>query len=336
MLKRERLTKSALNRKLQLSAAETNPSIVISKIMGLEMRFKLVAYNNPDRADMAVIIPFFNPAHSVRIFQNLLTVKNLLECAKIPVFIGEVAYKDEPFSLPPAENIFQWRSSSYMFYKENIFNTVLPHISALYTKIMILDCDVVFENPDWYNIVVKDLDKSSVIQPFETAHFLNTNFTIAKSKTSYAKSPHNGHIGFGAAFQRSWLGQSGLYNLCLVGSGDAHLLYHFHNKTHASYTNYSSDYQDWRNSKPIVDLLRFSELVVYHLPHGSEHNRHYIDRHARFLELVQQFRVPKISMLVEQSAEGIFDWKPEYRLSLNTFMKQYFNDRDDDGHSELL
>jgi hypothetical protein len=330
MLNRAKLTKAALSRKLLLSAAETNSSLEVPKIMGDETRFTLPSYNSPIAADMAVILAFFNPVHSVRIFQNLLTIKTLLERASIPVFIGEVAFEEQPFVLPSAHNVFQWKSSSHMFYKENIFNAVLRIVPASYTKIMMLDCDVVFEDPDWYNAVSKDLDKFSVIQPFQTAHFLNSDFTLAKSMTSYAKSPTDGHVGFAAAFQRSWLATNGLYDLCLVGSGDAHLMYYFHNTQHNCYTDFRIDYTAWCNSKP-SHALGYSELTVYHLPHGNDTNRQYVDRHAGFLNIVRQFRLQKISELVQQSEEGIYDWKPEFRRVMNSFMKRYFNTRNDDG-----
>jgi hypothetical protein len=176
---------------------------------------------------MAVILVFFNPQDSVRIIQNILTVKYYFEKAQIPYFIGELAFNDKPLIFKPAENIVQFRSASYMFYKENLINAVLKIIPETYTKLCMLDADIMFDNPNWYSIVSKKLDEVEVCQPFKRTHFLGPNFKDTCVLTNCVDSPADAvidwskeHTGHGWAFRRSCYKALQLSDETVIGGGE--------------------------------------------------------------------------------------------------------------------
>ena len=85
----------------------------------------LIQYNTPDVKDMAIIFVYFNPCKYRRIIQNVLTVKHQMDCAKIPYFIGEIKHdSDSEYLFSKSDNVFQYSSNSYMFYKENLIRVI--------------------------------------------------------------------------------------------------------------------------------------------------------------------------------------------------------------------
>ena len=336
-MQRNLLTKAALRRKLELSMAETNPEYKASLIMDKQSHFHLTPYNPPSTPDMAVILAFFNPAKSIRIFQNLLTVKTQLERANIPVFVGEVTHVSQSFSLPPASNVFQFQTESYMFYKENIANVLEKRIPDTFTKILLLDADIVFEDADWYEKVRQELDTFECVQPFATAHFLNPDFTIEKSKDSFLRNDLHGHQGFGVAFQRKWLKTHGLYDYAVVGSGDTHLMYALKGRA-VTKNQRNRGYLEWcLRSNPQGLSQSFCNLSIYHLPHGILKNRQYTERITMIEKVLEQSNADCISDITVRNPEnGMLDWKPDIRDEVNKLMLKYFQSRLDDGVGERI
>jgi hypothetical protein len=111
----------------QLRTEPQRPLVVKTsdKTSNHDTRIKLTSYNEPYFKDMAVLLCYFNPCHYNRIIQNALTVKHLFDNAKIPYFIGEIKYdNDDSYLFYPSDNIFQYSSNSYIFYKENLITTM--------------------------------------------------------------------------------------------------------------------------------------------------------------------------------------------------------------------
>ena len=71
------------------------------------------------------------------------------------------------------ENIFTYKTDNYMFYKENIINILLDKIiTSQYTKICIMDADIMFQNKIWYDIISSSLNNLTICQQFnETIWF---------------------------------------------------------------------------------------------------------------------------------------------------------------------
>jgi len=285
---------------------------------------------------MAVILVFFNPQDSVRIIQNILMVKYYLDKAQIPYFIGELAFNDKPLIFKPADNIVQFRSASYMFYKENLINAVIKIIPETYTKLCMLDADIMFDNPNWYSIVSKKLDEVDVCQSFTRTHFLGPDFRDTNVKTNCVDSPadtkiewvkeHTGHVW---AFRRTCYNEIQLSDETVIGGGDIIVCISTRKQFVWDHPNYEL-YKHILKKTPINVRTGSCNLDVYHLYHGTNVNRQYIDRIIAINKCMTELGISTLSDALVRRADGIFEWKLEYMQQLNAFMKGYFNRRQDD------
>ena len=286
-----------------------------------------IRYSKPEQQDMAVLLAFFNPAKSFRIVQNLYTVKQLLEMAQIPVYIGEVAYNEEPFVLSSSPTTHQYRTSSIMFYKENIMAQLIKMLPESFTKVVLLDADILFADPEWYRKVSEALDTHDVVQPYSKAMQLDVAFNVSNTKTSILSNLENNHEGYAWAFKRDWLTKYPLFEYALVGGGDT-MVYH-------SLSNYTKPITFYSNDvSKTIDKLPFTNYVnveIIHLPHGNLNNRQYGSRYEIMRSLMITFNITNLSNAVYRTPDGIFEWLPQYREKINGSLLAYFIGRNDDG-----
>lgn len=294
-------------------------------------KFTSIRYHAPNKADMAIILVFFNPVASVRLIQNILTVKHSLDTANIPYFIGELAFNSDPFLFNASANIFQYRSDSYMFYKENLIKAVEARIPDSFTKLCILDADIMFDNPYWYSVISQKLDTCKVCQPYTIAYFLDIRFRIEKTKTNcvdlaseknWAKE-HPGHIW---AFVRQWYRAANISDMTVVGGGDMFL--------YASLRDISMDHP---NLQFYICIHKHCEgnptscsLNIYHLNHGPLTSRQYVERLFKMSDLMKELGATDITQALCRREDGILVWRPEYKERINAYMLRYFSSRNDD------
>ena len=301
----------------------------------MDLKFHPIHYKPPIKDDMAVVLVFFNPQRSIRIVQNIITVVHYLKSANIPYFIHELAFNDEPHIFAPAPNIKLSRSTSYMFYKENLIHTLLPSIPEKYTKICIMDADIMFDEPFWYTIISATLDTCDICQPFTTAYFLGPNFKPEKERTNsvdstankiYFLKEHTGHIW---AFNRDWYDQSGIPDTSIIGGGDLIIttsirgIQQTNNNTFCLYKDIIPTDLHTRTVRKSCDLN------IYHLFHGLGINRQYTTRTDTLVELFEREHLTLTTSFTRRK-DGILEWAPEKRSTLNEFMINYFNRRNDD------
>lgn len=318
-------TKASLNGASSNSASSNGASP-----NGASTKFFPVLYNAPSTPDMAVVMAFFNPARSLRIIQNILMVKSLFERSNIPFFIGEIAFADEPFSFSIAENIFQYRSESYMFYKENLINLMVAKLPTQYTKVLMMDADIVFAEPNWYDVVSQKLNTYAVIQPYQKANYLNQQFEVIQIKQSVATNPSNGHTGFVWAFQRDWLSANPLFDYAVIGGGDSILKARvLQTPLMSVHKTYEKDYNAYNTKR--AEPLGWCPLTIYHLPHGMKENRQYNTRNAELGNKFAVLKITSVSDAVKRRDDGLLTWKDAPRAELNKLMKSYFMKRNDDA-----
>jgi hypothetical protein len=303
------------------ASEETSPRLVFPE------KYIPKKYETPDVCDMAIVIVFFNPTQSIRIMQNLCYVKSLLEAADIPTFYGELAFDTNPYMLPCASNTVQWRSPSYMFYKENLIVQLEKSIPPQYTKLCILDADIVFEESGWYTMLSKMLDSYTIVQPYSQAHMLDLTFQKNGVKQSCLKEK-NGHSGFGWAFQRPWFQRNPFFEYALIGGGDSIFCQQMEVVDKISYA-----YMEDLNMLPLLEpyTKAFLDTQIYHLPHGNRANRQFMTRHEVLRKQIHAFGVRYVRDLTLRRDDGILVWKPEYMEIMNKLIIQYFKTRNDDG-----
>jgi hypothetical protein len=269
-------------------------------------------YAKPTRQDMAVIIAYFNPIGYKNPKTNIQTVLEIHEAAGIPTFVGEIAFKDTPFLLPKSDRVFQYRTESYMFYKENLMMQVEKQVPETYTKVVLLDADILFESATWYDTVSKLLDSSHVVRPFKLAKCMDLTYKHIQSKTSVC------HPGYAWAFQRKALHAIRIYEYAVIGGGDNVLDSQVFGKL-IKHLAYQKDL----NIVPLGLTKSTAEITIYHMYHGQTNNRQYDTRHSVLMRLLQTYSLSGASQLVERREDGILEWKPEYRDTMNAAQRRY-------------
>jgi hypothetical protein len=301
-------------------------------------KIKLKMYNKPIINDMAVLLCYFNPCKYNRIIQNALTVKHLFDAAKIPYFIAEIKHNnDETYFFSSADNIFQYSSNSYIFYKENLINTLEKNISKEYSKICIIDFDIIFDNPDWYSIISDKLNNVSVTQPFKNAYFLNLDYSVLYNKTNcidnkitnyinYAKE----HSGFIWAFKRDWFNNYNFDDKLISSFGDTLFANNITKKIKDDIG--SIMYYKFSNKKEYNESVDYDscDLNTYHLNHGLLKNRQYTSINKTLYDTLNNLNIKSIDELFVRRDDNILEFSPEYITIFNKIMIDYFNNRNDD------
>jgi len=280
----------------------------------MEINFKniiLQRYNEPSNKDILIIIPFFNPCNSIKLVNNLLLIKSKLDLVNIPYIIIDCLFPNSYPILEESKNYRIINSNSYGFMKENISNIIISENINNYEKFCIMDCDVIFDNQDWYNLLSKKLNNYDFIQPFSTCYLLNYDYNgIISNKKGFLYNKINrifdqGVSGYVCSFTKSFWIKNGIYDEYLLGGND---------KTNMSLIiNKSIKYT-------------FMNYNIYHLYHGSISKRQYETRH----EIINKYINNKITSLIYKNDQGLYQWNSDIREDINNDVLKYFRERNDD------
>ena len=307
----------------------------INKIIQLQL-----LYNEPVIKDMAVLLCYFNPCHYTRIIQNALTVKHLFDKAKIPYFIAEIKHdSDDIYLFSSSDNVFQYSSNSYYFYKENLINTMEKRIPDIYTKLCAIDFDIFFDNPDWYSIISEKLNSVSVTQPFKKAYFLNLNYSVntikhncIDNKLSPSINYTLEHSGFIWAFNRIWFNDYKMDDRLITGCGDSFLANNI-TKKNSNDISCKMYYSHLKMKKYTQDTNYDScNLNIYHLNHGLLTNRQYNSINNIICDLIIKSNITTIDEILVRRVDNILEYNPNYLTLFNSIMLNYFKKRNDDGY----
>ncbi len=301
---------------------------------------ELIQYNKPPLGDMAIIVVYFNPCKYRRIIQNALTVKHQLDCAQIPYFIAEIKHdSDANYLFQKSDNVFQYTSNSYLFYKENLIRIVETKLPDNFTKLCILDFDIFFDNPDWYSVVSEKLNLVQVVQPFTKAHYLNIDYSVHEVKTNCVDNKTRDpidytteHSGFVWAFTREWYRTYNFDDMFISGYGDTIFA---NNITKRGFTDVASIfYFKYRlGVKLYTDVVSYDscDLNIYHLNHGPLVNRQYANINYNISLVFSKNNIDSIEKVLVRRDDGILEYHKKHHELFNSVMISYFKLRDDDS-----
>jgi len=295
-------------------------------------------YIPPQTTDTAVLIPFFNPAPFKRPLKNLLYILKCMRDKDIPCFVAECVFFDRRPEVPGADILV--RSNSVMFYKEQLINKLEAIVPEQYTKLVIIDSDVIFGSPDWLDQISNKLETVEVVQPFSTACWLypdNTRIRAKKPSYGYAlahnlpKDPPNAyHPGFAWAIRRELFRSiGGFYDKAIAGNGDIMFVFSLMDNIHPLYlARYSPCTLDTWNSyndkvRAIKPSVSYLTMDIYHLFHGLRRNRQYASRHDILNDALKE----GWDTVITTNEDGLYDFKD--KLFSDSLLK-YFRDRDED------
>lgn len=307
-----------------------------------------VQYATPSKRDVLVIIPFFNPCNCVRIVQNLLFVVNKLAASSIPYVVAHCLFPDSTSLMSESSSYFTVKSSSYAFLKENLANIAIDRWRDTYSKFLVLDGDIIFDNKTWYDDLSAELERSDIVQPYTTYHHLDYKFSsvaysgvssfavveqMKKEMTKKDTLDVKGHPGFAIAFTLKYADEVGYPDETVIGGGDTltssialkKQIYGEYNRKYFEYL-----YNKYDNPS---NVIRTNALpgAVYHLYHNILLNRQYTTRYNILNNYINdETPYSTIDDLIYKNEDGVYEWKEEIREEINKTILDFFSSRQDD------
>ncbi len=224
-------------------------------------------------------------------------------------------------------------------------NLGVQHLPRECTKVVFLDCDVIFADDRWLEKLEAAVDRHPVVQPFHYELKL-APYTYPRPETrptgtpteSFAYKRHQGIAKFGAlgrvwALDRDLAARHGLYDREVLGSGDFFLALAMTGEWPRAreYLKLGEaqlqDYERW--ARPVTaDVggdIGFVDVPLYALWHGALPDRRYVKRHETMLEF-QFDPVTDIALTVQ----GCWRWATD-KPPMHSYVRNYFLSRKDDG-----
>lgn len=262
--------------------------------------------------DLSIITCYFNPCGYSTKRRNFARFASILDRSGLQWLCVECAFGSGRFDLDESKRVLRVRAKDVMWQKERLLNLAVAALPATCTKVAWLDCDLLFENPDWAVATSALLEKCPVVQPFKWVVRLPRAATSYHGEGDCWKSfaavlkhdfdvhrkgnfHRHGHTGFAWAARREVIATHGLYDACIAGSGD-HMMAHAFcgdfksecirrilcdNPAHVSY------FRQWaeRIYSDVRGHIGYVPGTILHLWHGEMANRRYVERNqelARF------------------------------------------------------
>lgn len=290
----------------------------------------LESYDVPKCKDTAVCLCYFSAVGYNRPRANFIKVKSMLDNAKIPTFTAECIIGDTPQLI--SDPTLLVRANSALFYKEQLFNMLELRIPQQYKKLIFMDSDIIFSEPDWIDQISEALKTYAVVQPFSKVIFTDGNFKqIDTERSSCIKRFRetgliDGHPGFCWAISRSHFIRMGkFFDKGIIGSGDS-LFANSLMKIQVPFTyNFIyADYLQWRfrvSGLPVS--ATYLGMTIYHLYHGNTIERQYSSRH----KIPELHAIKTWNEAVYRNNDGMYELKD---ISVNNIFKNYFLSRRED------
>lgn len=315
--------------------------------------FSSELYNPCD--ELWLITCYFNPNSYKTKLANYKVFERVIRKSKLNLITVECVFGDTCFELAPFKDVIRVKTNSVMWQKENLLNIAIKKLPATASKVVWIDCDVLFSNPNWAIETSKLLDTFPIVQPYHKLIRLPKDHSYYRgvgdiwnsfayvwqqnSNLQLAENFHlHGHTGIAWAARVELLKKHGLYDGCISGSAD-------HVMAHAMCGNFKSPCIEriLGASKIKNKLFRYFLKWAYpfyqdvqgkvqcvpgevlHLWHGDIENRQYTKRH----EELRKLGFDPYSDL-RLSENGTWEWDTS-RTELHQWAKKYFEMRLEDG-----
>jgi hypothetical protein len=267
------------------------------------------------RNSLWCITHYYNPLGFNSRFENFKVFYDHLLYQTTNLLVVEVALREEDFvlhHLHDEEKLLQIVDRSMIWQKERVFNLCLKLLPSSCTKVVWLDCDVLFDNVNWVLETSNLLEHYCVVQPYfmnarlpHTIRNIDYGMDITRFPWGFVDESRShgdvhchyleqqgtrgwNHPGYACGFQRWLLEKHGLYDRCIAGSSD-NMIYRAILKDYyhkliilGGYNKKSLEYY-WSWAKPFADDIGLQvafarDTFCYHLYHGRVQKRQYLSR----------------------------------------------------------
>ena len=290
-------------------------------------------------SNLWAITCYFNPVGYKSRLENYRTFWHHLT---VPLVTVELSF-DANFQLQrdDADMLVQLHGGDVMWQKERLLNVALNLVPGGCNHVAWLDCDVVFERSDWAKRASRALDRFVVLRLFHKRHDLSHDKLLDQLNPSPpAPLPADGSPleqrtspGLAWAARRDVLEKHGLYDACILGSGDRAILcaalgqFDYIARGLSMNDRRLEHYLAW--AKPFHDAvhgrLGYLDGRLFHLWHGDRNDREYRERQ----QLLDKFEFdPYTDIAVD--GNGCWRWNSDKR-DLHESVRRYFQSRKEDG-----
>jgi hypothetical protein len=304
------------------------------------------------------ITSFFNPTGSARRLYNYHLFRQALD---LPLVTVEWSWTkggpDLQLRDDDAEILIQLSGPDLIWQKERLLNLAIKALPMDCRYVAWLDCDVLFDNPYWHDLVALKLEECPVVQPYNVLVNLGPDGQPLQADklggrvrraigdpTIQASIPWDSlRHGMSVICGYAWAGRiellrkHGLYDACVIGSGDRAIFNAAIGRfADAAYMRMNpsrfAHYLRWANPfyRDVAGRIGWISGQMRNLWHGSILDRKYEQRHVDFeaydLDPVQDLEIDEA---------GCWRWataKPE----MHAFLIDYFFGRNEDNEQVRL
>jgi len=310
--------------------------------------------------DLWVITCFFNPEGYQSRLDNYHLFRQVLERSGIGCLTVECVFGGRPFVLPESGTL-RVRSDAVLWQKERLLNLAITRLPASCRKVVWMDADLLFVNPEWAVEASARLERYAVVQLFDTVIRLRRGQLSAGPQREswrsfaavYTRSPQallsadfarHGHTGFAWAARRDLLERHGFFDTCIAGSGDHVMAHAFCGDWHsgciqrvldeghpAGPNRHLEHFVDWSRAvyPDVRAAVGYVPGKVLHLWHGETVHRRYVTRNRDLAGFAFDPRAD-----VRIGPNGCWEWDSD-KPALHQWAIDYFRSRKEDGEACL-
>lgn len=315
-------------------------------------------YNGTRPNNLWAITSYFNPVGYRTRRENFRHFRDRLGVKLIAVELG---YRDNfDLAAGDADILIQIDGGDVLWQKERLINLALGKLPDDCSKVAWVDCDIIFDRPDWAAKVEAILDRVPLAQTFRHVRNLPPGTlpeAVAGMELPTRRSlidafnsgvplevclnelPSDGAIaykmarGFAWAARRDLLDRHGLYDACIIGGGDRALAYAIFGWFDAAVRHFHMSEIETRRF--MAWAVPFAEAVggavdsidadIFHLWHGDMRRRGSGSRQAGLRRFAFN---PNDDIAVSET--GAWRWNTD-KPDMHAFMQSYFESRMEDG-----
>lgn len=249
------------------------------------------------------ITAFFNPLGSQTRVANLC---DFAECARsqgLKLLVVELTNHGRSGLGAVGDKHITLRGGALCWQKERLLKVGLDNLPQDCTKVAWLDADILFDNYRWIYDAEVALERYPLVQLFESVYnegqpqsgavALRQRVSPAPGRTVRKISDGSfdcltGKTGYAWAARRSMLAETGFYDRCIIGAGDAVMAWAAYGQIwpgeHYAPDVFSSeqldDIREWarRFYSQVRGEVGFVPGAIHHLDHSSTEGRDYKNR----------------------------------------------------------
>ena len=308
-------------------------------------------------SDIWAVTTFFNP---LNLRSRIVNYRLFRERLSVPLLTIELSYtEDFQLGKGDADILVHLRGRSILWQKERLLNKALEYVPEQCEAIAWLDCDIIFGQANWVQLLRRQLKCFQLIQLFEVACDLPRScfpedpgvvegLPVACSTVSRVmhgkdviealrcpdhRSARSSANGLAWAARRELLEAHGFYDACILGSGDRAMICaaigEFDGLLEALLMNdrQAEHYLAW--AKPFHHTLGGEvgclDGRIYHLWHGNPEQRRLGTRY----QILQSYGFdPQLDLAISEA--GCWEWSSD-KEEMHQAVYEYFLSRQEDA-----